>query len=400
MQFFNITRADFLSVIAGLRFERRLLDDGDITIATTIQDSRLVIPQAIFVHGVEVEEFLAWGHAYLPLPQPLTSQMHVLPASLLPWFKQESSNRPSVLPLAGAIVARDMFMGSVTPTSLAFAIGVANAIGLDKSWCEQIVRRWSRIQDVFDYHSSTTTVREEIEDFWKFVNVQQSSTWTAITQALTTITEQRELSPRNIEQLLGFELDLSKINRIRVSRDEKLIAINVIIDQLKTSDAPRANRSFVIGYAMCRLALGSVEYAHLLAHQQVPIACALWYGYLSLFCADPVDSPTSPAVQTTAQRLVKARDLSAFPTCHYSYEELEIMTRTSMPVSSMASADTHRIEIAPFTTVWVSQRDEEGDAPPAPEMLGEVSRLLRRSLELVEGFGGPLNKRPKKRRRN
>lgn len=244
--------------------------------------------------------------------------------------------------------------------------------------------------------------REEMDSFWSvafaYFGADGSTSETRLLDAMRELSKGGALSSSRASKILGTSIDISGIENQRSARDEKLPLVNSLMEGLREIPASAAQRSFMAGYAMTRLAIGSVEYAGLLAKQDVPSSAALWYGLLSLIGTEPMAGPSAGLIQAMAHRLLRAQDVQGFPTCHSSFEEMEILSRAGGARGGTIAPHEARVELAPFVTTVFARHDADRlRSREMNESHSEVVRMLRRSIDLLEGSSGPRSaKRPRR----
>src|SRR5882724_4147757 len=144
MAILAISRTDLIGILSGQPYTPSLLEGGDLLISVPIVDRRILLPQALFVPDSDIADFFVWAQTYLPLLNPLSSIAHVLPLSMLDWYKISPSRaaQRSVLPLAGAVVARRLFGGEPSSgMSLTRALACVASLGLGVGWQRTLIER-------------------------------------------------------------------------------------------------------------------------------------------------------------------------------------------------------------------------------------------------------------------
>jgi hypothetical protein len=438
MQYCILNRSDFTSLLGEVNGKRQRVPEslrhgkpqnsptkGELCVCWDDQPSQEdALPVIIVTSDNELNDFLAWAVAFLPMFRPLTCFFRVIPWTLFTLIDErkpiEHLENTSVL--IGAILGEALtnattrgFMDSLPLTAFestySWVMSRSLAVGLNPKILSYVSEAWHTMRDLSG-QTNRKIPPESLERVWAVLlrltgkdhqprsNTTRDNPLGLIEEACLEIQQSGRISSFNWDRLSEGRISNSAIaDSMSSTKESRVETFESAVKNLLRMQSGEFATSFLVGYLASLVSGGSLEHSQLIIPLQGELPTAmLWYGVCAGLLPETRILSDNSHLGLRIVRLLKRKEALVSPTyCDISLAELEVVLRGEPRSRSFRQlqASSLRVELAPMVTAVMRS---PGRTPGSNDQLGlfggedrPVSLEADRLRELVIAMRGTLS---------
>jgi hypothetical protein len=445
MQHCIINRSDFASLLGEVDGRRQRIPEtvrhgkpqdspakGELCVCWDDQPSQEdALPVLIVLSDTELNDFLAWAVAFLPMFRPLTCFFRVIPWTIFTLVDERKpiEHLENATALIGAILGETLtnatsrgFMDSLPLTAFestySWVMSRSLIVGLNPKILSYVSEAWHTMRDL-TAQTNRKIPPESLERVWSVllrltnkdqdlrVKTSRDHPLGLIEEACLEIQHSGRISDSNWDRLSEGRISNAAIAESMSSTKERRVeTFESVVRNLLRTQSGEFSTSFLVGYLTSLVSGGSLEHSQLIMPLQGELPSAmLWYGVCAGLLPDNRILTDNSHLGLRIVRLLRRNETLMSPTyADISLAELEVVLRGE-PRSRgfrQSQSSSLRVELAPMVTAVMrspsrtsANNDQLGlfgseDRPVSLEAdrLRELVVAMRGTLSIAESLLG------------